>query len=72
MMSIDRMATVVLRRRGIGVKERVIRFRGEVIVFRFNNGSYDVYINGVKRYTFATNDINEAVRLLKSGLKTPC
>lgn len=71
-MSIDRMATVILRRRGIGVKERVIRFRGEVIVFRFNNGGYDIYINGAKRYSIATNDINEAVRLLKSGLKTPC
>lgn len=71
-MGIDRMATVVLRRQGIGVKDKVIRFRGNTIVFRLNQDGYDIYINGAKMNFVKTKDVNEAVRIYKTTLSTPC
>ncbi|MGL4727058.1 MAG: hypothetical protein ACRCWW_21535 [Scandinavium sp.] len=67
-MGIDRMATVVLRRQGIGVKDKVIRFRGNTLVFRFNQDGYDIYSNGAKITFVKTKDVNEAVRMYKSSL----
>lgn len=67
-MSIDRMAKMVLRRQGIGVKDKVIRFRGDTIIFRLSQGGYDVYINGLKISSVKTQDVNEAVRIYKTTL----
>ena len=67
MMSIDRMAQVVLRRRGIGVRERVVRFRGATLIFRYNDEGYDVLNNGEWVQFVKTKDINEAVRLYKTS-----
>ncbi|HEX4502645.1 MAG TPA: hypothetical protein VH187_16020 [Scandinavium sp.] len=66
-MSIDRMAKMVLRRQGIGVKDKVIRFRGNTIVFRYNEDGYDIYINGLKINFIKTKDVNEAVRIYKTA-----
>ncbi|MFG6653017.1 hypothetical protein ACG0Z5_00850 [Scandinavium sp. M-37] len=71
-MSIDRMAKMVLRRQGIGVKDKVIRFRGNTIVFRLSDDGYDVYINGLKSNSVKTNDVNEAVRIYKTTLSDAC
>lgn len=67
MMSIDRMAQVVLRRQGIGVRERVVRFRGATLIFRYNDEGYDVLNNGEWVQFVKTKDINEAVRLYKTA-----
>lgn len=66
-MSIDRMAQVVLRRQGIGVRERVVRFRGATLIFRYNHEGYDVLNNGEWVHFVKTQDINEAVRLYKTS-----
>ncbi|WP_125451970.1 hypothetical protein [[Enterobacter] lignolyticus] len=71
-MSLDRMAKVVLRRQGIGVKEKVVRFRGATLVFRFNQQGYDILINGKKVHEVKTTDINEAVRIYKTTLSSAC
>ena len=67
-MSIDRMAQVVLRRQGIGVRERVVRFRGATLIFRYNHEGYDVLNNGEWVQFVKTQDINEAVRLYKTSV----
>ncbi len=66
-MSIDRMAQVVLRRQGIGVRERVVRFRGATLIFRYNDRGYDVLSDGQWVQFVKTKDINEAVRLYKTS-----
>lgn len=71
-MSIDRMAKVVLRRQGIGVKDKVVRFRGSTIVFRYNEDGYDIFINGKKINFIRTKDVNEAVRIYKTTLSGAC
>ncbi|MNN85695.1 hypothetical protein D3C81_2030150 [compost metagenome] len=71
-MSIDRMAKMVLRRQGIGVKDKVIRFRGNTIVFRYNEDGYDIYIDGLKITFVKTKDVNEAVRIYKTTLSGTC
>jgi len=71
-MSIDRMGKMVLRRQGIGVKDKVVRFRGSTIVFRYNLDGYDIFINGQKISFVKTKDVNEAVRIYKSTLSSPC
>ncbi|MGU3412669.1 hypothetical protein ACLBW2_07190 [Enterobacteriaceae bacterium C23F] len=72
MMSIDRMAKMVLRRQGIGVKDKVVRFRGTTLVFRYNHDGYDIFINGQKINFVKTKDVNEAVRIYKATLSSPC
>ncbi|MCS2159108.1 hypothetical protein MUU48_19715 [Scandinavium sp. H11S7] len=71
-MSIDRMAKMVLRRQGIGVKDKVIRFRGDTIIFRLSQDGYDVYVNGLKINSVKTQDVNEAVRIYKTTLSDAC
>ncbi|HEY2452985.1 MAG TPA: hypothetical protein VGI71_10240 [Scandinavium sp.] len=71
-MSIDRMAKMVLRRQGIGVKDKVIRFRGNTIVFHYNQDGYDISINGLKTNFVKTKDVNEAVRIYKTTLSSAC
>lgn len=66
-MSIDRMAQVALRRQGIGIKEKVVRFRGATLVFRYNHDGYDVLNDGRKIEFMSTKDINEAIRLYKTS-----
>jgi hypothetical protein len=64
------MAKMVLRRQGIGVKDKVIRFRGNTVVFRYNQDGYDIYINGLKINAVKTKDVNEAIRLYKTTLSS--
>ncbi|MCS2154293.1 hypothetical protein [Scandinavium goeteborgense] len=71
-MSIDRMAKMVLRRQGIGVKDKVIRFRGDTIIFRLSQDGYDIYINGLKINSVKTQDVNEAVHIYKTTLSGAC
>ncbi|MRS15952.1 hypothetical protein GJV06_13740 [Enterobacteriaceae bacterium RIT691] len=71
-MGIDRMAKMVLRRQGIGVKEKVVRFRGSTLIFRYNQDGYDIYINGTKSNFVKTSDVNEAVRIYKTTLSGSC
>ncbi|MCS2146875.1 hypothetical protein [Scandinavium manionii] len=71
-MSIDRMAKMVLRRQGIGVKDKVIRFRGDTIIFRLSQDGYDIYVNGLKINSVKTQDVNEAVRIYKTTLSDAC
>lgn len=68
MMSLDRMATVIRRRQGIAVREKVIRFRGLTVIFRYNQDGYDIFIDGDKKSSVKTKDIHEAVRLYKTSL----
>jgi hypothetical protein len=66
------MAKMVLRRQGIGVKDKVIRFRGNTIVFHYNQDGYDISINGLKTNFVKTKDVNEAVRIYKTTLSSAC
>jgi hypothetical protein len=66
------MAKMVLRRQGIGVKDKVIRFRGDTIIFRLSQDSYDIYINGLKINSVKTQDVNEAVHIYKTTLSGAC
>ncbi|MBV7406936.1 hypothetical protein KW828_19560 [Enterobacter sp. ENT03] len=65
-MTIDRIAKIALRRRGIGVREKVVRYRGQSVLFRLNGEKYDVYTNEEKIASLETNNINEAIQLYKT------
>lgn len=65
------MAQAILRRQGIGIRERVVRYRGATLIFRYNCKGYEVLNNGVKVQFMNTQDINEAVRLYKTSLTAP-
>ena len=70
-MGIDKMAQAILRRQGIGIRERVVRYRGTTLIFRYNRDGYEVLNNGVKVQFMETKDINEAVRLYKAAHTAP-
>gem|GEM_PF-234488 len=63
---IDRIGKIALRRRGIGVREKIIRYRGLSLIFRLNGAQYDVFANQEKIASLETNNINEAIDLYKS------
>ncbi|OLR17692.1 hypothetical protein BH713_14265 [Enterobacter kobei] len=65
-MVIDRIAKIALRRRGIGVREKIVRYRGQSVLFRLNGETYDVYTNEEKIASLETNNINEAIQLYKT------
>ena len=66
-MEIDKMAQAILRRQGIGIRERVVRYRGAILIFRYSRDGYEVLDNGVKVQFMQTKNINEAVRLYKAS-----
>ena len=40
---IDTIAKIAMRSRGITVKEKRVRFQGVTVLFRYNEGRYDVF-----------------------------
>jgi hypothetical protein len=62
---VDPIAKIAMRSRGITVKERRVRFQGEIIVFRYHNDRYDVIVDDVKVDAIITNNINEAIATYK-------
>ena len=59
------IAKIAMRSRGITVKERRVRFQGEIIVFKYNEDRYEVYLNEVKVGDIVTNNINDAIATWK-------
>jgi ACT domain-containing protein len=64
---IDPIAKIAMRSRGLTVKEKRVRFQGEIIVFKYNADRYDVYINEVKVGDIVTNNINDAIATWKQS-----
>lgn len=62
---VDPIAKIAMRSRGITVKERRVRFQGDIIVFKYNEDRYDVYLNEVKVGDIVTNNINDAIAVWK-------
>lgn len=62
---LDPIAKIAMRSRGITVKERRVRFQGEIIVFKYNEDRYEVYLNEVKVGDIVTNNINDAIATWK-------
>jgi hypothetical protein len=61
----DRLAQAALRRHHIGVKTKGLRFRGDLYVFRFNAGHYDVFLNNDRVMSLATSNVQEAIQMFK-------
>ncbi|MGK9175206.1 hypothetical protein KXR87_18650 [Yokenella regensburgei] len=62
---VDPIAKIAMRSRGITVKEKRVRYQGEIIVFRFNQDHYDVYLNDEKVGDIVTHNINDAIAIWK-------
>ncbi|WP_343550341.1 hypothetical protein [Pantoea sp.] len=61
----DRLAQAALRRHHIGVKTKGLRFRGDLYVFRYNAGQYDVFLNNDRVMSLATSNVQEAIQMFK-------
>ena len=61
----DRSGQAAMRRHHIGIKHKSLRFRGEVYVFRYNAGHYEVFLNNARVITLATSNVLEAIKLFK-------
>lgn len=66
----DRLSQALLRRHGIGVKQKRIYFRGRDLLFQLRNARYDVFSGDRCIATVETNNINDAIKQFKS-LDTP-
>lgn len=62
---VDPIAKIAMRSRGITVKEKRVRFQGQIIVFRLHNDRYDVFVDEVKVDDIITNNINDAIATYK-------
>jgi len=62
---IDPIARIAMRSRGITVKEKRVRFQGEIIVFKYNEDRYDVFVDEIKVDAIITNNINDAIETYK-------
>lgn len=62
---IDPIAKIAMRSRGITVKEKRVRFQGEIIVFKYNDDHYDVFVKECKVDAITTNNINFAIMTYK-------
>jgi len=62
---IDPIAKIAMRSRGITVKEKRVRFQGEIIVFKYNEDRYDVFVDEIKVDAIITNNINDAIETYK-------
>ncbi|MEB5836742.1 hypothetical protein MXF26_10795 [Pantoea dispersa] len=63
----DRLSQAALRRHHIGVKTKGLRFRGELYVFRYNAGHYDVFRNSEWVMSLATSNVQEAMQQFKQS-----
>ncbi|MRS18698.1 hypothetical protein GJV08_05925 [Enterobacteriaceae bacterium RIT692] len=61
----DRLSQAALRRHHIGIKTKGLRYRGDLYVFRFNAGQYDVYLNNDHVMSLATSNVQEAILMFK-------
>ncbi|XXN66584.1 hypothetical protein ACRQ84_20630 (plasmid) [Enterobacter ludwigii] len=61
----DRLSQAALRRHHIGVKTKGLRYRGDLYVFRYNAGHYDVFLNNDRVMSLATSNVQEAIQLFK-------
>ncbi|UVC32140.1 hypothetical protein [Pantoea sp. SOD02] len=61
----DRLSQAALRRHHIGIKTKGLRYRGDLYVFRFNAGQYDVYLNNDCIMSLATSNVQEAILMFK-------
>lgn len=61
----DRLSQAALRRHHIGIKTKGVRYRGDLYVFRFNAGQYDVYLNNEHVMSLATSNVQEAIQMFK-------
>lgn len=62
----DRLSQALLRRHGIGVKQKRIHFRGRDLLFQLHNARYDVFNGDRCIATVETNNINEAIKQFKA------
>ena len=58
---IDTIAKIAMRSRGITVKGKRVRFQGVTVLFRYNEGRYDVFSYNEKVDSIETNNINQAI-----------
>ncbi|QDY44215.1 hypothetical protein D8B20_18345 (plasmid) [Candidatus Pantoea soli] len=63
--AIDRLSQAALRRHHIGVKTKGLRFRGQLYVFRYNSGQYDVYLNDECLMSLPTSNVQSAIQMFK-------
>ena len=61
----DRLSQAALRRHHIGVKTKGLRYRGDLYVFRYNAGHYDVFLNNDRVMSLNTSNVQEAIQLFK-------
>ncbi|MBD9659717.1 hypothetical protein [Pantoea sp. PNT03] len=61
----DRLSQAALRRHHIGVKTKGLRYRGDLYVFRYNAGHYDVFLNNARVMSLNTSNVQEAIQLFK-------
>lgn len=64
-MESDRLGQAAMRRHHIGVKTRSLRFRGDLYVFRYNAGHYDVFLHNDRVMSLTTRNILEAIQMFK-------
>lgn len=61
----DRLSQALLRRHGIGIKQKRIHFRGRDLLFQLRNAHYDVFNGDHCIATVDTNNIHDAIRQFK-------
>lgn len=61
----DRLSQAALRRHHIGVKTKGLRYRGDLYVFRYSAGHYDVFLNNDRVMSLNTSNVQEAIQLFK-------
>lgn len=66
----DRLSQALLRRHGIGVRQKRIHFRGRDLLFQLRNARYDVFNGDLCIATVETNNIHDAIKQFKA-LDTP-
>lgn len=62
----DRLSQALLRRHGIGVKQKRIHFRGRDLLFQLHNAHYDVFNGDRCIATVETNNIHDAIKQFKA------
>jgi len=62
----DRLSQALLRRHGIGVRQKRIHFRGRDLLFQLRNARYDVFNGDRCIATVETNNIHDAIKQFKA------
>ncbi|WP_255610297.1 hypothetical protein [Pantoea sp. DY-17] len=47
------------------MKTKGLRYRGDLYVFRYNAGHYDVFLNNDRVMSLNTSNVQEAIQLFK-------